>query len=70
MNSGFIIVYNHYLLKISKLENQMSKLRFQFQLIIWQFVAKLVKVLRYLLSFITRGKKAMENDVTKAKRQG
>jgi hypothetical protein len=70
VNSGFIIVYNHYLLKISKLENQMSKLRFQFQLIIWQFVAKLVKVLRYLLSFITRGKKAMENDVTKAKRQG
>jgi hypothetical protein len=37
-------LYNHYLLKISELENQLPKLRFQ--LIIWQFVAKMVKVLQ------------------------
>jgi hypothetical protein len=43
----FIILYNHYLLKIAELENQVLKLRFKFKLIIWQFVAEIVKVLWY-----------------------
>jgi len=36
----FIIFYNHYMLKISELKNQMPKLRFKIWLIIGQFDAK------------------------------
>jgi hypothetical protein len=37
----FIIFYNYYkMLKISRLKNQMVKLRFKYWLIIWQFVDK------------------------------
>jgi hypothetical protein len=46
----FIILYNHYLLKISNLKNQVPKFRFQIQIIIQQFVAKMVKVLQYPIS--------------------
>jgi len=35
----FIIIYNHYLLKISELKNQVPKLRFKIYLVIQQFVA-------------------------------
>jgi hypothetical protein len=41
----FIIFYNHS--KILKLKNQVLKLRFQIQLIIHHFFAKMVKVLQY-----------------------
>jgi hypothetical protein len=41
------IVYNHYLLKISELKNQLLKLRFEVKSIIQQFVAKSIGVLQY-----------------------
>jgi hypothetical protein len=43
--SVFIILYNHYLLKISELKNQMPKLRFKILLIIPQSTVEMVKVL-------------------------
>jgi len=41
----FIILYKYYLPKFSELKNQLSKLRFEIQLIILQFVVKSVWVL-------------------------
>jgi hypothetical protein len=46
--TSFLIMYNHYLLKFLELKKQVSKLRFKFKLIIGQFIAEMVKVLRYL----------------------
>jgi hypothetical protein len=39
----FIILYKHYLPKISKLKNQLLKLRFEIKLIIQQFVAESIQ---------------------------
>jgi len=44
----FIILYNHYQPKISEIKNQGLKLRFGIEIIIQQFVVKMIKVLQYL----------------------
>jgi len=43
----FIILYKHYVSKNLELKNQLRKLRFEILLIIQQFVAESIQVLRY-----------------------
>jgi hypothetical protein len=43
----YIILYNHYMLKIIKLRNQVPKLKFKILLIIQHSIIEILKVLRY-----------------------
>jgi hypothetical protein len=71
----FIILYNCYILKISELKNRMPNyyFKFKFKLIIWQFVAEMVKVLGYAgipVLIVHSNKKALVHSIIYALEKG